>query len=182
MKEGVEFFMKKVDFHIHTISTEKDGIFEFSLDNLKKYVSLRKIDAIAITNHNVFDKDQFNEIQCSLDVKVFPGIEIDVERGHILVISSHDEFGIERIVTLSENIKEYFSDSKYISLEVLLELCPNPHEYLFIPHTEGKPKSLSLEVINEFPEGYIFCGEVPNQSKFNLLKKSKQNSLTPVLF
>ena len=174
--------MKKIDFHLHTISTDKDESFKFSIENLVKYISLRKIDAIAITNHNVFDKDQFNEIQCSLDVKVFPGIEIDVERGHILVISSHDEFGIERIVTLSENIQEYFSDSKYISLEVLLELCPNPHEYLFIPHTEGKPKSLSPEVINEFPEGYIFCGEVPNQSKFNLLKKSKQNLLTPVLF
>lgn len=174
--------MKKIDFHIHTISTDKDGSFEFSIENLGKYISQREIDAIAITNHNVFDISQFNEIQGSIDAKVFPGIEIDVEKGHILVICSHDKFGIERIRLLSENLKDKFIDTKYISLELLIKLCSNPLDYLFIPHIEGKPKSLSLEVIKEFPQGYIYCGEVPNQSKFNLLKKDKNSSLTPVFF
>ena len=34
--------MKKFDFHIHTIATEKDESFEFSMDNLKNYVVQRE--------------------------------------------------------------------------------------------------------------------------------------------
>lgn len=174
--------MKKIDFHVHTISTDKDGNFEFSLDNLLLYISTREIDGIAITNHNVFNYDQFSEIQSNLDIKVFPGIEIDIEKGHMLVISSNNADGIERIKHVSESIDEEIKTSKFISLETLLTLCKNLSDYLFIPHIEGKPKSISYETLEKFPKGCIFCGEVPNQSKFNYLKKDKDSLLTPVLF
>ena len=38
--------MKKIDLHIHTVSTISDNSFSFNLENLKKYVSEAELDAI----------------------------------------------------------------------------------------------------------------------------------------
>ena len=47
--------MKKMDLHIHTVSTKRDKPFAFSIEKLKGYVIQEKVDLIAITNHNLFD-------------------------------------------------------------------------------------------------------------------------------
>ncbi|MGQ1786903.1 MULTISPECIES: hypothetical protein [unclassified Saccharicrinis] len=46
--------MKKIDLHIHTVSTISDSYFEFDILKLKEYVQKLSLDCIAITNHNVF--------------------------------------------------------------------------------------------------------------------------------
>ena len=52
--------MKKIDLHIHTVSNPlSDSSFEFDINVLKKYMNDMGINGIAITNHNVFDKEQF---------------------------------------------------------------------------------------------------------------------------
>ena len=58
--------MKKVDLHIHTISTVKDRPFTFDINVLEDYVQSQKIDVIAITNHNVFDRNQYEQIRVKL--------------------------------------------------------------------------------------------------------------------
>jgi predicted metal-dependent phosphoesterase TrpH len=55
--------VKKIDFHIHTVPTVSDSDFVFSMDMLKRYVQEGGLDAIAITNHNIFDATQFRLIQ-----------------------------------------------------------------------------------------------------------------------
>ena len=67
--------MIKVDFHIHTISTLKDSYFDFDINVLNQYINEMEIDCIAITNHNVFDKKQYEEISKCVKAKVFPGME-----------------------------------------------------------------------------------------------------------
>lgn len=47
--------MKKIDLHLHTVSTVSDRNFTFSMERLEWYVSEGNLDAIAITNHNMFD-------------------------------------------------------------------------------------------------------------------------------
>ena len=79
--------MKAVDLHIHTIPTISDSTFEFSMDYLKEYVCKMRLDIIAITNHNLFDSKQFEEIRNELEITVLPGIEINFEGGHLLLIS-----------------------------------------------------------------------------------------------
>ena len=79
--------MKKIDLHIHTVQSTSDRNFIFHLESLKEYVKKLEIDCIAITNHNLFDKRQFEQICQELDIKIFPGIEIDLEGGHLLLIS-----------------------------------------------------------------------------------------------
>ena len=83
--------MKKIDLHIHTVSTISDRAFSFSMDTFKRYVSSAKLDAVAITNHDVFNAAQFRQIQDSLEIVAFPGIEINVENGHVLIISRPDK-------------------------------------------------------------------------------------------
>ena len=68
--------MKKIDLHIHTKSTSSDSAFIFDLDRLKEYISNTHIDAIAVTNHNVFDIEQYKLIRDSISIPIFPGIEI----------------------------------------------------------------------------------------------------------
>ena len=65
--------MKKIDLHIHTLATEKDSNFIFDLDKMLLYVQTSKLDAIAITNHNIFDREQFNKIKEKVNISVFPG-------------------------------------------------------------------------------------------------------------
>ena len=80
--------MIKIDFHIHTIKTDLDSAFDFSLDKIAEYVQKKKINAIAITNHNLFDRANFNLIKIHLkDVAVYPGIEVTLEGGHLIVVA-----------------------------------------------------------------------------------------------
>ena len=83
--------MKKIDLHIHTVSTISDRPFTFSLSKLKWYVEEANLQAIAITNHNMFNLEQFLSIKAELSIKVFPGIEIDVDGTHILLISEDND-------------------------------------------------------------------------------------------
>ena len=53
--------MRKIDLHIHTCPTISDHPFVFSLEALQQYVSNYHLDAIAITNHNVFNESQFKK-------------------------------------------------------------------------------------------------------------------------
>ena len=79
--------MKKIDLHVHTVPAISDSQFVFSLDTFKRYVSEAKLDAVAVTNHDIFDGVQFRTIKETLDVTVFPGIEVNLEKGHLLIIS-----------------------------------------------------------------------------------------------
>ncbi len=79
--------MKKIDLHIHTIATISDSDFIYCMDTLKRYVTEANMDAIAITNHDMFDAEQFRAIYESLPIAVFPGIEINLDNGHILLMS-----------------------------------------------------------------------------------------------
>ena len=94
--------MIKIDLHIHTIATASDSAFDFELDKLKAYVAAASLDAIAITNHNVFDFRQFEDIRSEVEASVFPGIEVDVDGCHILVIA--DPGRADKLALASERI------------------------------------------------------------------------------
>ena len=72
------------------MSTISDRSFSFNLNKLQRYVSEAGLDAIAIANHNEFDGLQFREINETMEVVVFPGIEVNLDGGHILIISDVD--------------------------------------------------------------------------------------------
>ncbi len=170
--------MKKIDFHIHTVPTEKDSDFEFDIDILQKYVSDMSIDAIAITNHNMFDKQQFLEITNALKgTTVFPGIEIDFVTGHILIISeiSDLEDFDEKCKAITQKIS---ITKKSIAQEDFNSIFIEKSKYIIIPHYDKAPK-ISNYVLEQI-KNIIDAGEVASPKKFETCKK--ENGLTPVLF
>ncbi len=170
--------MKKIDFHIHTVPTVWDADFSFELSVLERYVSEAALDAIAITNHNTFDRTQFDGIVASLNIPVFPGIEVTLDCGHILVvanIANLDSFeGQANQITAKITQPE---DS--ISIDELTDLFSNLDEHLVIPHYGKKPaiKGDELDRIREF----VSCGEVDSAKKFIRAIKD-DTKLIPVLF
>jgi hypothetical protein len=170
--------MKKIDFHIHTVPSVSDSYFDFDLNVLVNYVNELKLDAIAITNHNLFDRKQFELITATLSIDVFPGIEVDLEGGHILVISplnKIDDFEQE-CKDLSNYIK---SSTDSINLENFKLTFKNYKDYLLIPHYKKDP--IIKESILQSLKEEIFVGEVGNPKKFEVVKKTSE-ALVPVLF
>ena len=149
--------MKKIDFHIHTIPTDSDCNFEFSLQQLQKYIKKRTIDGIAITNHNLFDLNQYESISKSVSIVVFPGIEIDLEGGHLLIIANLDELSDFNIKCKS--LSELMSDSdESITVCDLENVFLDLSKYILIPHYQKKP-NLKPETIKQFST-HITAGEV----------------------
>lgn len=173
--------MKKLDLHIHTISTSVDCKFDFSMEKLSNYVKESKIDGIAITNHNLFDIKQYEEISKSLDnCVVLPGIEISIGNpvGHLICIADADNAGNFSIICqkISDCI---FNGNSSISFDELKKFFGDFEKYLWIPHIDKSP-NVSSGIINKMNQ-HIFCGEVKSPKKFILYKNNDQ-CLTPVYF
>src|SRR5690606_25556873 len=117
---------------MHTVPTISDAHFDFSLEKLKEYVNSAELDAIAITNHDIFDLNQFYEIDKELDCVVFPGIEINLDKGHILLISENENLEEFKIKTQSVTDKiQAIGDS--ISVTELVSIFGDLNNYLLIP-------------------------------------------------
>lgn len=170
--------MKKIDLHIHTVPSISDKTFFFSLNSLKEYVDKLFIDCIAITNHNLFDKNQFQQICDELPIKVFPGIEIDIEGCHILLISENED--LEGFNQKCKKITDLIKTKEdYITYEQLIDIFPLLNKYLIIPHYDKKP-SIKDETLKKFGDN-IFAGEVTSLRKFKSCIK-ESDKLTPVIF
>jgi predicted metal-dependent phosphoesterase TrpH len=132
--------LKKIDFHVHTIETSLDGKsnVKFDVNVLEKYIKDLRIDAIAITNHNIFDMEQYNQIVSRISsTKIFPGIEISLDTGHILVISPEEdliEFDME-----CTKITNHFLNNNSISVDEFKKVFTKLDKYLLIPHYDKKP-------------------------------------------
>lgn len=96
--------LAKVDFHIHSIASEKDmdKVKFNTIDNIQILVDKlieNGINMAAITDHNAFDIDVYNKFK-SLEGeklnKVLPGIEFDVDiegqRIHIITIFNDNDY------------------------------------------------------------------------------------------
>lgn len=172
--------MKKIDLHTHTVSTISDYAFDFDISKIKEYVDKLKIDALAITNHNVFDMRQYFEIKNSMTIPVFPGIEIDLEGGHLLLITDKDEFEVsnfdEKCKKVSELIK---TNTDTLTLIQFKTIFNELNKYILIPHYDKDP-SIKQEIIAVL-KPHITSGEVASVPKFKRMLK-EEDGLVPVLF
>jgi predicted metal-dependent phosphoesterase TrpH len=130
--------LKKIDLHIHTVPTISESTFTFSLDTFRRYVGEARLDAVAVTNHDIFDGVQFRQIQKALDAMVFPGIEVNAENGHVLIIANPDELPAfeSKAKRVAQRITKV-GDS--MSLEELCAIFGDLNRYLVIPHSDKAP-------------------------------------------
>jgi hypothetical protein len=173
-----EVFVKKIDLHMHTVATASDSPFVFSMERLSQYVEAMSLDAIAITNHNTFDATQYRTIVDALSIPVFPGIEVDVESCHILVIVEPSQYELLDSAAQAVSAK-ILSRTADISADELLEIFSKIENLLMIPHYDKKPaiRPATLSKLS----AHITAGEVDSAKKF--VRNAKSNSaLVPVLF
>lgn len=170
--------MKKIDMHVHTVPTDRDSAFEFCLEQLIKYVETLSIDAIAITNHNCFDSLQYCLIKESLQTTiVFPGIEVNLESGHILVVAPLEL--LDTFEEACEKVKESVAEGEdKITIDDFFKIFKDLEQYLVIPHYDKEP-SISPTTLERL-QSYIESGEVQSPKKFE--RRKKEEGLTPVLF
>ena len=134
------------------------------------------LDVIAITNHNLFDMGNYMAIKETLspNVEVLPGIEVNLEGGHILIISNQDDAELFGFNSKCEAVNERINEATdTLSFREFCSIFPNLNKYVLIPHYDKAPQ-LPKDVINAFGD-YIVAGEVTSVKKF--LKKDINNFL-----
>lgn len=173
--------MKRCDLHIHTVPSVSDSMFTYDKDVLLDYVEKTELDVIAITNHNLFDYSQFQEIKNSLpQIIVLPGIEVDLDNGHILVIANNDDGTLFDFNAKCEEVRNLIkTKDDDISYDTFMRIFGDLSRYLLIPHYEKEPK-LHKDVISKLGRN-IIAGEVSSVKKFIYMEK-EESELTPVYF
>ncbi len=170
--------MKKIDLHIHTVPTFSDSPFDFSLDEFKRYVAEANLDAVAVTNHDIFDGKQFRIIKEALGITVFPGIEVNLEKGHVLIIS--DDSNLKDFETKTNLVSRKITKiGDSISVEELIKIFGDLGDYLVIPHYDKSP-SIAGDTLEKI-KPYVSAGEVDSAKKFIRAIKD-ETKFTPVLF
>lgn len=170
--------MKKIDLHIHTLPSDYEREFTFSIDTLKKYVELTELDIIAVTNHNFFDKNQYQSIVDELKCMVLPGVEVDIESSHMLVIVANDR--VDELDSSCIKLKNKITGPKVsIGFDEFVDIFPNYRDYILIPHYKKDP-IIKISSLNKFGN-LIKTGEVKGPKKFETTKKN-ENELVPVYF
>ena len=170
--------MKKLDLHIHTKPALYEKHFDFDIDVLKKHINDNSLDIIAITNHNLFDLDNYNLIKNTLSIKVYAGVEIDIEKGHLLLIVD-DDLVYDLNLACSKLSNLIKNENDYISFEQFVDLFPFYKNTINIPHIEKKPR-IQETTKKKFGQ-YIVCGEVGSAKKFEIALKD-DSKLPPVYF
>jgi len=139
----------KIDIHVHTRKTKRGDALtrEVTPERFSQIVQSTDVKIMAITNHNVFDLVQYNQIELQLNgsVQVWPGIELDVmddgKRSHLIVIvppNQRVEFS-NKINTLTNG---YSPDEFKVSLEDTVA-CFLELNSLYIAHYSGKKPDMS---------------------------------------
>lgn len=142
----------KIDLHCHTKAVRSG---ELPTRNVSKEKFLNAVvdagvEVVAITNHDVFDKDQYEEfVEHVKDaVQIWPGIEFAV---------THDDKAFHLIVVGNpKNADEFSNDIKSLNLDAEKE--PNvalniildtfrSKDVLFIPHFGGKKPAIPQETL-----------------------------------
>lgn len=175
--------MKRLDLHIHTLPTISDADFTFNINVLKQYIEYNQLDAIAITNHNLFSAEQYDQIVDELKpVSVFPGIEINIgiaSKGHLIVITDPSD-----IIDFSKRCdlvnKSIIDKESFITIEKFYEIFGDKlNSYLLIPHYSKKP-TVHRDILCKLSE-HILCGEAASIKDF-LRQLKDASSPTPVYF
>lgn len=156
----------KIDIHTHTKKCKAGDAptREIAPADFCETVQSTEVGIVAVTNHNVFNLDQFTEIVDIMDgnIQVWPGVELDVQedgvRGHLIVIVSPQlaEAFSERV---DEITKDSSPDSFRITIEQVLEIF-DEFKPLYVTHYKQKMPNISDEALEKLISGTENPGRV----------------------
>lgn len=169
----------RIDFHLHTRADDTDFYRGEANQFAKDYIDKLKQENIQvgiITNHNKFDRDEFQTLKKSAkkeEILLLPGIELSVNDGangiHALIVFSDQwlENNIDHINQFLantfrgkqnyENKNERSNDNLISTIELLNEFCKD--YFIILAHIEQKSgfyKELEGGRITEFGNNQLF--------------------------
>lgn len=145
----------KIDIHTHTKKCKSGDAptREIAPADFCETILTTEVGIIAITNHNVFDLDQFTEIVNLIggDTQVWPGVELDIQedgvRGHLIVIVSP-----KMAKAFSGSVDEITKDSTPDSFRTTIEQVLEKFEELkplYVTHYKQKTPNISDEALEK---------------------------------
>jgi hypothetical protein len=156
----------KIDIHTHTKKT-KQGDSEnrnVTAEVFSEIIAETDVGIVAITNHNHFDINQYQEFVKKADgsCQIWPGIELDIvedgRRGHLLVIVNPKNVSTfaNKVTSLLEGTTE---DDFCISIcETITHF--DGFDAIYIPHYYSKKPNLIDEDIQKLVDGVINTNRV----------------------
>ena len=156
--------MKRIDLHLHTMTSLLEDDFEFDSNALTKHIQDNQLDAIAITNHNFFDLQNYKDVQKAIgdSAVIFPGIEVSVDNFHVLVIANPD--AADAFSELCQQVPQISqTDDAGMALDTFRDMFGDG-SYIVIPHYNKNPK-ISKAALQQI-ESFVSALEVANQKKW----------------
>lgn len=169
----------KIDIHTHTKKCKSGDAptREISPEKFCEIILSTDVKIIAITNHNVFDLEQFIKIENILggEVQAWPGIEIDVSdgalRGHLLVIVSPGS-AKEFSASIKDLTKESNPDDFIATIDEIVTTFEH-FDALYVAHYKQKKPNFSDEAL------YTLQGRIKNSRR---LIKEVTNSISAGIY
>lgn len=166
----------KIDLHCHTKAVRQG---ELTTRNATKEVFKSKvieanIKVVAITNHDIFDKIQFEELKQEIGNAciLWPGIEFNVEHGneryHMIVIASPNS--LDEFVAAIGIVTAGKTGNFDVEIDAVISAFSSL-EVLYIPHFGNKTPGISEEKLKDLHE------KVPNKDRV-ILEDSNSRSVT----
>jgi predicted ATPase len=143
----------KIDIHTHTRKCKSGDAptREISAAEFSERVLSTDVGIIAITNHNLFDLDQFRLIEAGLgeSAQAWPGIELDIVeagvRGHLIVIVSPKR-AYEFSSAVGELTTGFTPDSFSATVDQVLEKF-EPLDPLYVAHYRQKKPNIAEDAL-----------------------------------
>lgn len=149
----------KIDIHTHTRKCKSGDAptRDVSAEEFCETVLSTDVGIVAITNHNVFDLEQFESIISVVgeDLQVWPGIELDVDegtsRGQMLVITSPGR--AKELAGIVDEVTQGFTPDTFAT--TIGEILQNfdALEPIYVAHYKQKMPSLSEHALEELIAG-----------------------------
>ena len=142
-----------IDLHCHTLRVKKgeNRSRTVSPELFREKIELAEVKIVAITNHNMFDFEQFVKLKDAVSdiCQVWPGVEIDTiglsekDKYHLLVISNPDE-----VNSFDEHVKKIFKNEDVnSSVHTIKEVCTEfkNSDVIYIAHYHNKRPAITPE-------------------------------------
>lgn len=145
----------KIDLHCHTKKVKKSDGINRNVDTktFANYMKDLDIKIVAVTNHNLFDSTQYEELRDSVKdyTQVWPGIEIDINQstnpnGHMIVICDPSQYK-QFSEIINSNITDV--DNYSITLKELWNKTKNLN-CIYIAHYYNKKAEISEQELIDF--------------------------------
>lgn len=156
----------KIDIHTHTKKCKSGDALtrEIAPGDFCEKILSTDVGIVAITNHNVFDLEQYTAIIGGIgnDAQVWPGIELDILedgiRGHLLVIVSPD-MAVAFSDVIDELTNGYTPDSFTTTTKDILESF-DALRPLYVAHYKQKTPNISEVSLGKLLSGTANPGRV----------------------